>query len=63
MSENMSDKDIHRQTTVALFGEDADAKRSVAKTINFGLLYGIGNDIELKDKALNDLEIKEIKCK
>ncbi|MEA3372025.1 MAG: DNA polymerase I [Campylobacterota bacterium] len=37
------DKDIHRQTAVALFGEeDADAKRGVAKTVNFGLLYGMG---------------------
>jgi len=37
------DKDIHRQTAVALFGEDeADAKRGIAKTVNFGLLYGMG---------------------
>ena len=37
------DKDIHRQTAVALFGEaEADAKRPVAKTVNFGLLYGMG---------------------
>lgn len=35
--------DIHRQTALKLFGEDeADAKRSVAKSINFGLLYGMG---------------------
>lgn len=38
-----SDLDIHRQTALKLFGEEhADAKRSVAKTINFGLLYGMG---------------------
>jgi len=37
------DKDIHRQTAVAIFGEEeADAKRSIAKTVNFGLLYGMG---------------------
>ncbi|MDX1296008.1 MAG: DNA polymerase I, partial [Sulfurimonadaceae bacterium] len=36
-------KDIHRQTAVALFGEEeADAKRHIAKTVNFGLLYGMG---------------------
>ena len=36
-------KDIHRQTALKLFGEeDADAKRGIAKTINFGLLYGMG---------------------
>ncbi|WP_455755887.1 DNA polymerase I [Sulfurimonas sp.] len=37
------DKDIHLQTAIALFGEDeAPSKRSVAKTVNFGLLYGMG---------------------
>ena len=36
-------KDIHLQTAIVLFGEeDAPAKRSVAKTVNFGLLYGMG---------------------
>ena len=35
--------DIHRQTALKLFGEaEADSKRSIAKTINFGLLYGMG---------------------
>ena len=35
--------DIHRQTALKLFGEEfADAKRGVAKSINFGLLYGMG---------------------
>lgn len=38
------DKDIHRQTAVKIFGEDeADSKRSIAKSINFGLLYGMGS--------------------
>ena len=38
-----SDKDIHMQTAIALFGEEeAASKRSVAKTVNFGLLYGMG---------------------
>ncbi len=36
--------DIHRQTAVKIFGEEeADAKRSIAKSINFGLLYGMGS--------------------
>ncbi|MBL0687169.1 MAG: DNA polymerase I [Sulfurospirillum sp.] len=35
--------DIHRQTALKLFGEEnADEKRGVAKSINFGLLYGMG---------------------
>lgn len=36
-------KDIHMQTAIALFGEaDAPSKRNIAKTVNFGLLYGMG---------------------
>ncbi|KIM10298.1 MAG: DNA polymerase I [Sulfuricurvum sp. PC08-66] len=35
--------DIHTQTARTLFGEEAaQAKRAVAKTVNFGLLYGMG---------------------
>ena len=37
------DKDIHMQTAIVLFGEEeAASKRSIAKTVNFGLLYGMG---------------------
>lgn len=36
-------KDIHMQTAVALFGgQEAASKRHIAKTVNFGLLYGMG---------------------
>ena len=39
-----NNQDIHRQTAVKIFGEEeADAKRSIAKSINFGLLYGMGS--------------------
>lgn len=38
-----ANKDIHKQTAIKLFGEEeASLKRAVAKTINFGLLYGMG---------------------
>ena len=38
-----NNKDIHLQTAIALFGEvEAPSKRSIAKTVNFGLLYGMG---------------------
>ncbi len=38
-----SGNDIHMQTAIALFGEEeAASKRNVAKTVNFGLLYGMG---------------------
>ena len=36
-------RDIHMQTAISLFGEEeASAKRNIAKTVNFGLLYGMG---------------------
>lgn len=34
--------DIHEQTAIKIFGEEAKGKRAIAKTINFGLLYGMG---------------------
>lgn len=38
------DLDIHYQTAVKIFGEEeAKNKRAIAKTINFGLLYGMGS--------------------
>ncbi len=37
-------KDIHLETAIKIFGEEeAKEKRSVAKSINFGLLYGMGS--------------------
>jgi len=37
-------KDIHMETAVKLFGpEEAASKRNIAKTVNFGLLYGMGS--------------------
>ncbi len=36
--------DIHTQTAIKIFGEEqAQEKRNVAKSINFGLLYGMGS--------------------
>jgi len=38
------DKDIHMQTAIKIFGEEeAKQKRNIAKSINFGLLYGMGS--------------------
>ena len=40
----VNDKDIHLQTAIKIFGEElATEKRNVAKSINFGLLYGMGS--------------------
>jgi DNA polymerase-1 len=37
------DKDIHLETAIKIFGEEnAKEYRSVAKSINFGLIYGMG---------------------
>lgn len=36
-------KDIHAQTALKIFGESNELKRSIAKTINFGLIYGMGS--------------------
>ncbi len=37
-------RDTHLETSKALFGEDlAKEKRSIAKSINFGLVYGMGS--------------------
>jgi len=55
------DKDIHRQTAVAIFGEEeADSKRNVAKTVNFGLLYGMGPKKLSVDIGVTTKEAKEI---
>jgi len=38
-----SGADIHTQTAIRIFGEEeASSKRSIAKSINFGLIYGMG---------------------
>ncbi len=37
-----SGKDIHLETAIKLFGDGGSAKRNIAKSINFGLIYGMG---------------------
>lgn len=55
------DKDIHMQTAIALFGEDeAKSKRGVAKTVNFGLLYGMGQKKLSQTIGTTTKEAKEI---
>lgn len=51
--------DIHLQTAIKIFGEEeAKTKRAIAKTINFGLLYGMGS--KKLSETLN-IPIKEAK--
>jgi DNA polymerase-1 len=56
-----ADKDIHLQTAIALFGkEEAPRKRAVAKTVNFGLLYGMGQKKLSETLGITTKEAKEI---
>ena len=55
------DKDIHTQTATLLFGEEnAKAKRAIAKTVNFGLLYGMGQKKLSDTLGISTKEAKEI---
>jgi DNA polymerase-1 len=53
--------DIHMATAIRLFGEaEAAAKRSFAKSINFGLLYGMGARKLSDELGITTHEAKEI---
>ncbi|MDH4944142.1 DNA polymerase I [Sulfurimonas sp. C5] len=55
------DKDIHLQTAIVLFGEEEAAKkRNIAKTVNFGLLYGMGQKKLSDTLGITTKEAKEI---
>jgi len=57
----MHDKDIHLQTAIVLFGEEeAKSKRNIAKTVNFGLLYGMGQKKLSDTLGITTKEAKEI---
>ncbi len=45
------DKDIHLETAIKLFGDEGVNKRAIAKSINFGLIYGMG--VRKLSKTLN----------
>ncbi|MFA6188266.1 MAG: DNA polymerase I [Sulfuricurvum sp.] len=54
-------RDIHMQTAISLFGEEeAGAKRHIAKTVNFGLLYGMGAKKLSDTLGISTKEAKEI---
>jgi len=53
--------DIHMATAIKLFGEDeAKSKRNFAKSVNFGLLYGMGPKKLSVELGITNLEAKEI---
>ncbi len=56
-----NDTDIHLATAIKLFGEDkAKDKRDFAKSINFGLLYGMGSRKLSQELGIAAKEAKEI---
>jgi len=53
--------DIHMATAIRLFGEeDATAKRGFAKSVNFGILYGMGAKKLSNELGVTTHEAKEI---
>jgi DNA polymerase-1 len=53
--------DIHMATAIKLFGEEeAAAKRSYAKSVNFGILYGMGAKKLSAELGITSKEAKEI---
>jgi len=53
--------DIHMATAIKLFGEEeAKAKRNFAKSVNFGLLYGMGPKKLSDELGIPSSEAKEI---
>ncbi len=53
--------DIHTATAIKLFGEeDAKAKRSYAKSVNFGILYGMGAKKLSDELGITSKEAKDI---
>jgi DNA polymerase-1 len=53
--------DIHKATAIKLFGEEeAEAKRSYAKSVNFGILYGMGPKKLSMELGISGVEAKEI---
>ncbi len=54
-------QDIHMATAIRLFGEtEAPVKRDFAKSINFGLLYGMGSRKLADELGITTSEAKEI---
>jgi len=56
-----SGSDIHMATAIKLFGEsEASQKRSFAKSINFGILYGMGSRKLSSELGITTSEAKDI---
>ncbi|MSN96844.1 DNA polymerase I [Campylobacter sp. FMV-PI01] len=51
-------EDIHTRTAISIFGSSDNEKRAIAKSINFGLIYGMG-----ANKLSNELNISRNEAK
>lgn len=55
----MNGEDIHKRTAISIFGESDDLKRAIAKSINFGLIYGMGSNKLSNEIGISKAEAKE----
>ncbi|MDR1451163.1 MAG: DNA polymerase I [Helicobacteraceae bacterium] len=53
-------RDIHLETAKALFGDRAESMRHIAKSVNFGLIYGMGQRKLSADVGISANEAKEV---
>ncbi|MDR2151288.1 MAG: DNA polymerase I [Helicobacteraceae bacterium] len=53
-------RDIHLETAKLLFGEQAKAMRRIAKSVNFGLIYGMGWRKLAADVGISSDEAKRV---
>ncbi|MCI6299383.1 MAG: DNA polymerase, partial [Campylobacter sp.] len=54
-----ADEDIHARTAISIFGDSEPSHRAVAKSINFGLIYGMGSSRLAKNLDISTKEAKE----
>ncbi|MDY4451863.1 MAG: DNA polymerase I, partial [Campylobacter sp.] len=54
-----ADEDIHARTAISIFGDSEPSHRAVAKSINFGLIYGMGSSRLAKNLGISTKEAKE----
>lgn len=55
----LNDEDIHTQTAISIFGSSDNEKRRIAKSINFGLIYGMGYKKLSEELNIKPTEAKE----
>lgn len=54
-----NDEDIHARTAISIFGDSNPPHRAIAKSINFGLIYGMGasklaSELDIERKAAKE---------